>query len=416
VIPRKNGGPLEGIRVLDFTRVLSGPFCTSILADLGAEVIKLEVPGHGDETRTIPPFIGGHYSHYFLVVNRNKKSVAIDFKKREASGIVERLVLKSDIVVENFRPGVMARLGFGYDKLRELKPDLIYCSISGFGQTGPLRDKPSYDLIIQALSGVMSITGDPNGEPMKLGIPMGDLGGGLWGSISVLAALHDRDLTGNGRYIDISLLDGMIGLLGYLAEMYLSTGENPGRMGTKHHIIVPYGGFEVKDGYLVLALHVGPFYRKFCSAINREDLIHDPRYRTTADRQKHRKELEAVVAEIMKTKTLAEWGRIFDAGDVPYAPILSVGEALERDQIKSRGLVEDLDLPMAGPVKVVGPVIRFPGAGHEVSLSPPPQLGEHTRMVLEQLGGFSKEDVDQLIDSGVIAVPVASEGQSKRNS
>jgi crotonobetainyl-CoA:carnitine CoA-transferase CaiB-like acyl-CoA transferase len=324
------------------------------------------------------------------------------------------LVLKSDIVVENFRPGVMDRLGFGYDELRNLKPNLVYCSISGFGQTGPLRDKPSYDLIIQALSGVMSITGEPNGEPMKLGIPMGDLGGGLWGTISILAALHDRNLRGNGKYIDISLLDGMIGLLGYLAEMYLSTGESPGRMGTKHHIIVPYGGFEVKDGHLVLALHVGPFWRKFCSAIGREDFIRDPHYRTTADRQKNRKELEALVGEILKTKTLAEWGQIFDTADVPYAPILSVGEALEQDQIRARGMLEELDLPMAGPVRVVGPAIRFLEGNRQVPLSPPPLLGEHTRFVLEQLGGFSTKDVDGLIDSGVVAV--ADEGQSNRSS
>lgn len=398
------GGPLQGVRVLDLSRVLSGPFCTMILADLGAEVIKIEEPGSGDQTRTIPPYVNGE-SHYYLAINRNKQSVVIDLKKPRAREIMDRLVTKSDVLVENFRPGVMERLGLGYERLRALKPDLIICSISGFGQAGPLRDKPSFDLVIQALSGVMSVTGEPDGPPGKLGIPMGDLAGGLWGAIAILAALYDRNVTGQGHHIDLGLLDGMIGLLGYLAEIYLVTGESPGRVGARHHSVVPYGRFETKDGYLVLAIHVGDFWRKFCRAVGKEDLIYDPRFRTTSDRRANREELEAIVSDILRSKTTAEWLQILEAADVPNAPVLSIAEALEQEHVKSRGLLEEVDHPVAGRVKVPGRVIRYVGEYDQASFRPAPILGQHTRAVLEGLLGYSTDEVDQLIRDGVVAVP-----------
>lgn len=236
--PRPRRGPLDGVRVLDLSRVLAGPFCSVILADLGAEVIKVEELGSGDQTRTIPPFVGGE-SHYFLSINRNKSSVALDARTEAGRDILRKLATQCDVVLENFRPGVMERLGLGYAQLRELKPDIIVCSISGFGAKGAMSGKPSFDLVTQALSGVMSINGYADGTPTKLGLPLGDIGGGLWAALGVMAALNERHATGEGSHVDLSLLEGLMGLLGYLGQIYLVTGESPGRMGDSHHNIVP---------------------------------------------------------------------------------------------------------------------------------------------------------------------------------
>ena len=239
-------GPLSGVRVLDLSRVLAGPFCSMIMADLGADVIKVEELGKGDQTRTIPPFQGTE-SHYFLAINRNKRSIEIDLKSAAGRDIVLRLVRESDVLVENFRPGVMERLGLSYADLSAIKPDLIMCSISGFGQTGPMRTTASFDLVTQAMSGVMSINGERDGPPTKLGLPMGDIGGGMWAAIGALSGLQHRQSTGKGLHVDLSLLEGLMGFLGYLAQIHLVTGENPGRVGSSHHSIVPYGRFEVQD-------------------------------------------------------------------------------------------------------------------------------------------------------------------------
>ena len=287
-------GPLTGLRILDLSRVLTGPFCTMILADLGAEVLKLEEPGSGDQTRTVPPFVEDE-SHYFMAINRNKKSLVVDLKSNKGRDIARALARKSDILVENFRPGVMERLGLSPNCLQKENPELIICSITGFGQNGPKSEAPSFDLVTQALSGIMSINGEADGPPTKMGLPMGDIGGGLWAAIAVLSALQHRSVTGKGLHIDLSLLDGLVGLLGYLAEIFLVTGKNPKRVGSGHHSIVPYGRYPVKDGHIVLALHVGPFWRKFCHAVGQIELLEDPRFKTTTARQKNRDALEALV-------------------------------------------------------------------------------------------------------------------------
>ena len=401
--PRKRRGPLDGVRVLDLSRVLAGPFCSLILADLGAEVIKVEEIGSGDQTRTIPPFVNGE-SHYFLAINRNKSSVALDARTEEGRELLLKLATKCDVVLENFRPGVMDRLGLSYERLSALKPQLIVCSISGFGAKGSMRDKPSFDLVTQALSGVMSINGYPDGTPTKLGLPLGDIGGGLWAAVGVMAALNERNETGEGSHIDLSLLEGLMGLLGYLAEIYLVTGENPSRMGNSHHSIVPYGLMPVQDGHIVLALHVGGFWRNFCRAIEREDLIIDPRFRTVKDRHRNRVELERQIAEIMMTRTVAEWQQILEAADVPHGPVNSIAQALSQPIVRERGFIKEVQHPTAGTVKVIGNPLRFEGRYEETRLEPPPLLGEHTREVLGSLIGLSDAEIERLISSNVVAV------------
>ena len=411
----KRRGPLDGIRILDLSRVLAGPFCSMILADLGAEVIKVEEIRGGDQTRTIPPFVNGE-SHYFLAINRNKSSVALDARTPEGRELLIKLATRCDVVLENFRPGVMDRLGLSYDTLKALKPDLIVCSISGFGAKGSMRDKPSFDLVTQALSGVMSINGYPDGTPTKLGLPLGDIGGGLWAAIGVLAALNERNATGQGSHIDLSLLEGLMGLLGYLAEIYLVTGENPGRMGNSHHNIVPYGLMPVKDGHIVLALHVGGFWRKFCRAIGREDLITDARFRTVKDRHQNRVELEQQIEAIMMTRTVAQWQQVLDAADVPHGPVNNIGQAVNQPIVRERGFVKEVQHPTAGTVKVLGNPLRFEGR-YEERLEPSPLLGEHTREVLGSLIGLSDADIERLIAANVIAVSAnapASQAQDEK--
>ena len=400
--PSGRRGPLSGVRILDLSRVLAGPFCSMILGDLGAEIIKVEEIGTGDQTRTIPPFQNGE-SHYFLAINRNKRSIALDARRPEGRDILLNIATHCDVVLENFRPGVLDRLGLGEAALRARNPGIIVCSISGFGATSPMAGKPSFDLVTQALSGVMSINGYPDGPPTKLGIPLGDVGGGMWAAIGILAALHERKSTGEGSSIDLSLLEGLMGLLGYLAEIYLVTGENPGRMGNSHHNIVPYGLMPVKDGHIVLALHVGGFWRNFCRAIGREDLIADPRFRTVKDRYRNRGELEGLIIDIMLTRTAAEWQQILDAHDVPHGPVNSIGDALNQPVVQASGFVRETMHPTAGLVKVLGSPLRFPGRYDECAITPPPLLGEHTREILTTLAGLGDSDVDALAAAGVVA-------------
>src|ERR1700732_3994707 len=272
-------GPLDGIRVIDLTRVLAGPFCTQSLGDLGAEVLKIEPPGLGDETRHFPPFIAGE-SHYFLGINRNKKSLVIDLQQPEGADILRGRVAPADILVENYRPGVMDRLGLGYDRLAAINPRLIYCAISGFGLTGPLRDRPSFDIVMQALSGALSVNGESDRPPTKLGIPLGDLVGGVTCPMGILAALYERSITGRGRLIDISLFDGLIGMLAYLPQLALFTGEDPKPQGSQHPNLVPYGVFPAKEGSIVIACLTNSFWANICRALGMDDWIEDSRFNT----------------------------------------------------------------------------------------------------------------------------------------
>ncbi len=391
--------PLAGVKILDLSRVLAGPFASMILADLGAEVIKIEEIGRGDGTRTIPPFVNGE-SHYFLAINRNKQSVAVDMKKPEGRDLILKMAAHADVVLENFRAGVMDRLGLSVEALHKVNPRLVICSISGFGQTGPMRETASFDLVTQAMSGVMSINGESDGPPTKMGIPMGDVGGGMWAAIGILAALQKRNATGRGSRIDLSLLEGMMGLLGYLAELYLVTGESPGRVGSNHHSIVPYGRYPAMDGDLVIALHVGSFWRKFCGAVGREDMIEDPRFRTTAERQNNRAELERQVIEVLGTRPVKEWCEIFTKWDIPHGQVCTVGEAVEQEVIRERGLVRTVEHVRAGSVRLLGSPLLFDGFDAS-QYKPSPLLGEHTRSVLAGLG-LSDADIDNLVRDEVV--------------
>ncbi|MEM3742729.1 MAG: CoA transferase, partial [Nitrososphaerota archaeon] len=333
--------PLEEVRVLDFTRVMAGPFATMLLGDLGADVIKVEPPG-GDDTRGWgPPWIGGD-SGYFMSVNRNKRSIIIDLKKPESWKIIEKLVKKSDIVVENFRPGVAEELGISYSRLSQINPRIIYCSISGFGQSGPYRDKPGYDLIALAMSGLMSITGEPKRPPVKFGVPIADLTTALFAVTSILSALYWREKTGRGQYIDMALLDVQILLLTHQAFNYFATGMEPERMGSAHPNIVPYQAFQTADGYIVVTVGSEKLWEKFCKAIGRPDLMENPKFRTNADRVINREELVEELSRIFRSKPTDFWLEVLEKAGVPAAPILTVGQALNDEHVKYRGMVVEV--------------------------------------------------------------------------
>ena len=393
-------GPLAGIRVIDLTRVLAGPFATQSLGDLGAEVLKIEPPGTGDETRHFPPFIGGE-SHYFLGINRNKKSLVVDLQQEAGKEILRRLVAKSDILVENYRPGVMDRLGLGYKVLAEINPGLIYCAISGFGLSGPLRDKPSFDIVTQALSGALSINGERDHMPVKLGIPLGDMVGGVFGPQAILAALHERHHTGKGRLIDISLLDGLIGMLGYFAQLAFVTGGDPPPMGSSHPNIVPYGSFPASDGSIIIAVLSERFWGNLCKALERPDLAADPRFANPTGRRDYRDELDAMIADVTRTKTVAEWEKRLQEADVPHSPVLGVTAALASPHVLAREMVVEVEHAAAGTINVVGRPVKFPGAA-QPPVTPPPTFGQHTAAVLREALGYSEAQIEALRQAGVI--------------
>src|SRR3984885_11908218 len=393
-------GPLAGLKVIDLTRVLAGPFATQSLGDLGAEVFKIEPPESGDETRHFPPFRDGE-SHYFLGINRNKKSLVVDLQQEAGKEILRRLVAQSDILVENYRPGVMDRLGLGYAALREINPRLIYCAISGFGLTGPLRDKPSFDIVTQALSGALSINGERGHMPIKLAIPLGDMVGGVFGPMAILAALHERSRTGRGRLIDISLYDGLIGMLGYFAQLAFLTGEDPPPMGSSHPNIVPYGSFPASDGSIIIAVLSESFWGKLCEALERPDLAADPRYATPALRRDRRDEIDQIISDITRTRTVAEWEERLKAADVPHAPVLGVTAALAHPHAVAREMVQTAEHAAIGPIKVVGRPIKFPGAT-QPPVTAPPTLGQHTETVLRERLGYSEAEIAALRQSGTI--------------
>jgi crotonobetainyl-CoA:carnitine CoA-transferase CaiB-like acyl-CoA transferase len=393
-------GPLSGVRVLDFTRVLAGPAASLALADLGAEVIKIEPPGTGDETRTFPPMRGGE-SHYFLSVNRGKKSIVIDLKAPDGVALVKDLAAKCDIVLENYRPGVMDRLGLGYAALSAVNPRLIYCAISGYGQTGPLKDNPSFDIVLQAMSGALSMNGAPDGLPTKLGIPLGDLVGGINGPIGVLAALYERERTGRGRFIDVSLMDGLIGMLGYIAQLAFFTGQDPQRQGSQHPNLVPYGIFPARDaGSIVIACLTPGFWGRICRSIGREELTADPRYDTLEKRRDARDEVNEIVSAFTRDHTVDQLVAIFTAFEVPHAPILGVTEALAQPQAQARNLVVEVAHRTLGTIPIVNRPVTFEG---QATPAAPPVLGQDTDAILGEMLGLSSERIAALRASGTIA-------------
>jgi len=394
-------GALTGLTVLDLTRVLSGPFATMTLADLGADVVKIEQPGTGDDTRQWGPPFQGDEAAYFLSVNRNKRSLAVDLKLTDGLALVRDLARRADVVVENFRPGTAARLGLGYDDLSADNPGLVYASISGYGQTGPDSHRAGYDAIAQARSGIMSVTGEADGPPVRVGVSSADLVAGMWAVIGILAALRERDRSGQGQWVDISLLDGSVSWLTYVAAGYFATGTRPPRYGSAHPTIAPYQGFATKDGELMLAVGNDAIWRRFAPAAGLDDLVDDPRFATNPLRVSHRDELLPLVADAMASRTSAQWVEVLDAAEVPVGPIQTVDEVVTDPQVLARGMVGEVEHPTAGTLRTIGCPVRLTATPPQVRTAPP-LLGQHTDDVLAELG-VDAERLTALRASGAVA-------------
>lgn len=393
--------PLETVRVLDLSRVLAGPYCTMLLGDLGADVIKAERPDTGDDTRQWgPPFVGGQ-SAYYLCCNRNKRSLTVNLKSPRGQKIIRSLAVASDVLVENFLPGTLDELNLGYEVLSQANPRLVFCSITGFGQTGPLRDEPGYDIMIQARSGVMSITGEADGEPMKVGVAISDITAGLFAANAILAALLARGRTGRGDRIDISLFDCTLAWLANVGSNFLVSGEIPLRHGTAHPNIVPYQAFRTADGSLIVAVGNDAQFRRFCGVIARPDLAADPRFTTNACRVQHRDELLPMLAAVLRQRPTSEWLSSLNAAQVPAGPVNSIGQAFQDPQVSARDMVWTVPHPTIGPLALIGSPLKFTQA--DISRrKPPPQLGEHTREILHEILAISDPEVDQLRSQHVV--------------
>lgn len=392
--------PLEGVRVLDLTRVLAGPFCTMLFSDLGAEVIKVERPVFGDDSRAFTPFVGGE-SAYFMSINRGKKSVTVNLKHPKGKELVLRLAKLCDVLVENFRPGVMEELGLGYSVLREVNPRLIYASISGFGQTGPYREKPAYDLIIQGISGMMSITGPDPDHPTKVGSSIADIFAGVFGAIGILAALRAREVTGRGQWVDVAMLDSMLAVLENALARYFATGVPPRPMGNRHPSIAPFSSVRASDGYVNVACGNDELWRRFCKALEMEYLLEDPRFATNSERVEHMEELERAIEERTSSMRVEEIIAKLEALEVPCGPINDVSQVVEDAQVLAREMIVEVLHPKAGKVKVPGVPIKLSDTPGEVR-APAPLLGEHTEEVLSSLLGLSREEISALREEGAI--------------
>ncbi len=393
-----------GVRVLDLSRMLAGPYGSMLLADLGAEVIKIEEPTGGDPMRTMgPPFLGpdGGESAYFLSINRNKKSLALDLERPEGREVFLDLCRVADVVWENFRPGVMARLGCDPAALRARNPRLIVCSVSAFGQEGPYRDWPAFDLALQAMGGGMSITGEEGRPPARMGLPMGDLAGGMFGALAVAGALFRREQTGEGTHFDLSLLDCQVSLLTYVAQYFWADGRVPGRVGSGHASVVPYQALATRDGFLVIAVFAEKFWSGFCRAIERPDLQADARFDTNQRRVANRAVLIPLLEAIFAGRPTAEWLRRLQKEGVPAAPIQRVDEVLRDPQVLLREMVVDLEHPKLGAVTTLGTPIH-PAGAPSFRPAPPPALGEHTEAVLRDLLGYPGERIEALRRTRVI--------------
>ena len=395
-------GPLEGVRVLDLTWVLAGPFASMVLCDLGADVIKLERPPIGDVARMTAPIVNGE-SCYFLSVNRGKRSIAVDLKNEAGRELFLRLVERVDVVMENFTPGTMEALGLGYDVLSRRNPRVIYAATSGFGQTGPDRLRPALDIIAQGMGGIMSITGEPGGPPVRPGASLGDIAAGLYMAIGVLAALHERERSGRGQMVDVAMLDCQISILENAFARYFATGEVPGPIGTRHPVATPFQAFPTRDGYIVLAMSWGVEnqWELFCATIGRADLIDDERFDTGPLRTEHHAELEPILSEELRKRTTAEWVREFDAIGLPCGPLNNIAQAAALPQVKAREMLVEVEHPRVG---------RFPLPNTPVKLSrtpggvwgPSPDLGQHTDDVLRELLGLSEGEIARLREAGAI--------------
>jgi crotonobetainyl-CoA:carnitine CoA-transferase CaiB-like acyl-CoA transferase len=397
--------PLKGITVIDLTRVMTGPYATMMLGDLGADVIKIEQPGKGDDTRLWgPPFVQGEAS-YFLTVNRNKRSIALNLKSDGGRDVLWKLIESADVLVENFSPGTMDRLGFGFDAVHERNPSLVYASISGFGQTGPSRSRTAYDLIVQGMSGMMSVTGEEGGMPTKLGIPIADIAAGMFSAYAIAGALYgrERDPERLGHKVDTSMLGGQVALLTYQAGIYFTTGQTPAMLGNRHPIITPYDTFPTADGYVNIAVGNDAIWLRFCNAMGLEAERDDPRFRTNADRCEYREVLYGILNEMFSRHTTEEVVTILDKAAVPCGPIHDVAEVIADPQLEDQHLVRTVPHSTLGEVQVTGMPYHFDGAAPDIRHGPP-ILGEHSEAILSSLG-YSPGEVESLVQSGAVETP-----------
>jgi crotonobetainyl-CoA:carnitine CoA-transferase CaiB-like acyl-CoA transferase len=398
-------GPLKGLKVFDLTRVLAGPTCAQMLGDLGADVIKIEKPGSGDDTRGFAPPVmpGTNESAYFVGVNRNKRSVTLDIAKPEGQALALRLIAQCDILVENFKVGALAKYGLGYEQLHAKFPRLVYCSITGFGQTGPYAPRPGYDSLVQAMGGVMSLTGEPDGLPQKVGVPVADLFAGLYGCIGILAALRHRDATGQGQQVDIGMLDTHVAWLANQGMNYLATNENPPRLGNQHPNIVPYQVFPTADGHIVLSVGNDPTFKRFCENVGLEHLLADPRYATNAARVENRQLVTDTLTPIMMRHPTLYWVERLEALKIGCGPINKLSEVFADPHVQARGVVVEMPhgADNEGRVKVIANPVRLSETPADYRLSPP-LLGQHTDAVLSDRLGLDAAALSDLRGKGVI--------------
>lgn len=394
--------PLDGVKILDLTRVLAGPFATMILGDLGAEVIKVEKPGSGDDTRSWgPPFVGNE-SAYFLSVNRNKKSIAVNMKDPKGTKIIKQLAQACDVLIENYIPGKLAEMGLGYEDLMKTAPHIIYCSITGYGQTGPLFKRAGYDAVACAMSGLMHITGPEEGDPVRPGVAMTDLATGLYAHGAIMAGLLQRTKTGKGMHIDCNLLSSQVACLTHIAANFLNGGIEAKRWGTAHGSIVPYQSFKAKDGYLVIGAGNDQQFSTVCRITDLSELIDDPRYKTNKLRVQHRKELLQVLTARFSEKTTTEWLELFEGSGIPYGPINSIKQVFSEPQVAHNGLILEMEHPMAGKISVPGPAVRFNNFNISAP-KPPPVIGQHTVEVLKNMLGYQDNYIAELIKDKTVS-------------
>jgi len=390
---------LEGIKILDLTRVLAGPYATMILGDLGADVIKIEMPKTGDDSRQFGPFVGDE-SAYFMSLNRNKRSITLNLKSETARGLFVEMIKEADVVVENFRPGTMEKLGLGYDELKKINPRIIYAASSGFGHTGPYSKRAAYDGVVQAMGGIMSITGEKDGKPTRVGPSIGDISAGMFTSIGILAALQYRNVTGLGQKVDVAMLDCQVAMLENAISRYVVTGDIPSPAGNRHSSIVPFEPFETADGEIMIAAGNDALWTKFCKVMERSDLAENESFKTNLLRNTNYDTLRPMIAEVIQTKNTHEWQEILDNAGVPNGPINTVDKVIQDPQVISREMIVEIEHPVAGKLKMPGVPVKLSETPGSIR-RPAPLLGQHTDEILREMLGLTEEEIEQLKNENI---------------
>ena len=393
---------LQGLVVLDCTQIMAGPFCTLLLADMGADVIKVERPDGGDETRKTGPFLSNGWSSGFLAINRNKRGIALNLQAQSGTAVFKKLVEQADVVVENFRPGTMQRLGLGYQELKELKPSLIYCSISGFGQTGPYKERGGFDLIAQGMSGLMSVTGIPDGPPVKVGVPITDLTAGMYGAYGILNAYIHRLRTGEGQLVDMSLMEAGIAYTFWESSVYFATGQIPSPLGSAHRLSAPYQALKTKDGYITMGAASQSLWERMCHVLGLEGLVSDPKYAARDDRKSNEVELAAVLEETLQQETTEHWLEKLEAAGVPAGPLNNLHQMYSDPHVQARNMMVEFEDPELGTIKNIGIPVKLSATPGKIRRRAP-GLGEHTLEVLLQ-AGYAREQIEELAAADIVKV------------